>query len=99
MKPVRIHHPGAPTSTEPPDRLLNLADTIVDPSIVQCGITTTDDGRWALYVTVPADMTVPIESVERVAEGFPVVYEAELSEPVRAGPAFPSARGKRHGRR
>jgi len=27
--------------------------------------------------------------VEQKAEGFPVVYEAELSEPVRAGPAYP----------
>jgi len=90
MKPVRIHRPGAPTSTEPPDRLLNLADTLTDPSVVQCGITTTRDGRWALYVTVAAHTNVPIASVERGAEGFPVVYEAESSEPVRAGPAFPA---------
>jgi len=89
MKPVRMHHPGEPTTEEPPQRLLDLADAIADPSVIQCGITTTRDGRWGLYVTVPADTTVPIASVEQKAEGFPVVYEAELSEPVRAGPAYP----------
>ena len=89
MKPVRIHRPGAPATPEPPDRLVTLADTVNDPLVTQCGITTTTDGRWALYVTVPADATVPIASVEHGAGGFPVVYEAELREPVRAGPAYP----------
>jgi len=89
MKPVRIHRPGEPKTPQPPPRLLVLADTLHDPSVIQCGITTTNDGRWALYVTVPAGIDVPIASVERSAEGFPVVYEAALDEPVRAGPAFP----------
>lgn len=89
MKPVRMHHPGTPKALDPPQRLLDLADTVNDPLVFQCGITTTSDGLWALYVTVPADTTVPIASVEQKAEGFPVVYEAELVEPVRAGPAHP----------
>ena len=89
MKPVRMHRPGAPTTAEPPERLLALADLIKDPLVSQCGITTTKAGRWALYVTVPADTTVPIASVEQEADGFPVIYEAELREPVRAGPAYP----------
>ena len=89
MKPVRIHRPGTPVTTEPPDRLVALADTVSDPLVTQCGITTTTDGRWALYVTVPADATVPIASLEQGADGFPIVYEAELPEPVRAGPAYP----------
>jgi hypothetical protein len=89
MKPVRIHRPGAPATPEPPDRLVALADTVHDPLVSQCGITTTADGRWALYVTVPAGSPVPIDSVEEAAGGFPVVYEAALQEPVRAGPAYP----------
>ncbi|HMO46432.1 MAG TPA: hypothetical protein PKB14_10410 [Rubrivivax sp.] len=89
MKPVQIHHPGPPVSAQPPDRLVGLAESVDDPVVSQCGITTTADGRWALYVTVAADAAVPIASVERCAAGFPVVYEAEPREPVRAGPAYP----------
>jgi NADPH:quinone reductase-like Zn-dependent oxidoreductase len=89
MKPVHLHLPGPPVTDEPPARLVALADEVVDPLVSQCGITTTGDGHWALYVTVPADATVPIASVERRAAGFPVVYEAALDAPVRAGPARP----------
>ncbi|WP_077001051.1 hypothetical protein [Variovorax sp. KK3] len=92
MKPARTHHAGEPSTPEPPERLLAVADTCHDPQVRQCGVTTTADGRWALYVTVPADATVPIASIERQADGFPVVYEAELPAPVRAGPAFPGRR-------
>ncbi len=94
MKPVRMHVPGSPATDEPPEQLLALADEVTDPLVSQCGITTTTDGRWALYVTVPADANVPIASVERRAAGFPVVYEAELDVPVRAGPARPPAARK-----
>ena len=89
MKPVRIHRPGVPTTADPPDRLLAAADAVANPLVVQSGVTTTADGRWALYVTVPADATVPIADVEAQADGFPVVYEAEPAEPPRAGPAHP----------
>ena len=94
MKPVRVHRPGMPVTPEPPDRLVALADTVKDLLVIQSGITTTTDGRWALYVTVPAEATVPIASVEEFAHDFPVVYEAELPSPVRAGPAYPAARRK-----
>jgi len=83
------HSPGVPVDPEPPDRLVELANTIADPLVVQSGVTTTADGKWALYVTVPRDCSVPISSVERSAAGFPVVYEAEPDEPPRAGPADP----------
>jgi|SRR5437588_11767676 len=91
MKPVRTHRPGAPSIPEPPHKLIELADTVRDPLVVQCGVTTTADGRWALYVTVPADAAVPIPNVERQADGYPVVYEAEPDEPPIAGPAYPTA--------
>jgi hypothetical protein len=92
MKPVRIHRPGSPSDPDPPEQLVKLAERVRDPLVIQSGVTTTTDGRWALYVTVPADATVPIASVEQQAEGFPVVYEAEPKEPPRAGPAFPDSR-------
>jgi hypothetical protein len=89
MKPVRTHRPGTPSDAEPPERLLKLAEILRDPLVVRSGVTTTTDGQWALYVTVPNDATVPIPSVETQAGGFPVVYEAEPKEPPHAGPAFP----------
>ena len=92
MKPVHKHLPGIPTIAEPPERLIELADSVRDPLVVQSGVTTTADGRWALYVTVPADAPVPIPNVERQAGGYPVVYEAEPAEPVRAGPSQPNRR-------
>lgn len=91
MRPIRTHHPGAPADPEPPRRLVELAEAVRDPLVRQSGLTTTADGRWALYVTVPGDAAVPIPAVERQAAGFPVVYEAEPDEPPRAGPAYPAA--------
>ncbi len=95
MKPVRTHAAGEPSDPEPPDKLVALAESIRDPLVRQSGVTTTADGRWALYVTVPADAAVPIPSVESQAGGFPVIYEAEPDDPPRAGPAYPSAAGGR----
>ncbi len=92
MKPVRTHRPGTPSTPEPPDQLVELADTLRDQLVVQSGVTTTADGRWALYVTVPAHSAVPIASVESQAGGFPVVYEAEPDEPPHAGPAYPGSK-------
>lgn len=92
MKPVRTHCPGVPALPEPPARLIDLADAVRDPLVIQSGVTTTADGRWALYVTVPADAAVPIPGVESQAGGYPVVYEAEPDEPPRAGPAYPGRR-------
>jgi hypothetical protein len=89
MKPVRVHQPGPPDRPEPPEQLVKLASDVRDPLVTQCGVTTTADGRWALYVTVPEHADVPIGNVERQAEGFPVVYAAEPREPPIAGPAYP----------
>lgn len=89
MKPVKIHRPGIPIVEEPPEQLVALADIVHDPLVIQSGITTTPDGRWALYLTVPANTKVPIASIERGARGFPVVYEPEPQTPPIAGPAYP----------
>jgi hypothetical protein len=90
MKPPKIHRPGVPSSPEPPERLVELADTVRDPLLRQSGITTTKDGKWALYVTVPRDASVPIAAIEQQAGEYPVVYEAEPDEPPIAGPAYPN---------
>ena len=50
---------------------------------IRCGLTATDDGRWALFVTVPEDTEIPLAAVEMSGEGFPIVYEAEPDEPIR----------------
>lgn len=89
MKPVKTHQPGKAAALEPPSSLLEIADSLSDPVVKSSGVTTTADGRWALYVTVPPTTDVPIASVESHAQGFPVVYEAQPSEPPRAGPAYP----------
>ncbi len=91
MKPTHVHRPGEPSDSDPPEKLIELAEAVRDPLVSQCGVTTTADGRWALFVTVPRDTDVPIASVERQAGEYPVVYEAEPNEPPRAGPAYPAA--------
>jgi len=89
MKPVVTHQPGEPAEPDPPEPLLQLSVRLHHPLVIQVGITTTIQGRWALYVTVPSDATVPIPEVESQAAGFPVVYEAEPAAPPRAWPADP----------
>mgnify|MGYP001765867558 CR=1 FL=1 len=79
-----VHRPGPAPDTEPPPALLALADALHDPAVVSVGITTTHDGRWALYVTVPGSTEVPLAEVERARGGFPVVYAAAPDEPARA---------------
>jgi hypothetical protein len=98
MRPARIHRPGTPSDPEPPDQLLKVSERVTDPLVIQCGVTTTAEGKWALYVTVPASASVPIADVERQAAGFPVVYEAEPEAPPRAGPAFPDQERRKRGR-
>ncbi len=89
MKPYRTYQPGVPSSQEPPDRLIGIANAFRHPDVAQTGVTTTKDGSWALYVTVPGDMDVPIPSVESQSGGYPVVYEAEPNEQPVARPAYP----------
>jgi hypothetical protein len=92
MRPVAIHVPGEPTEPEPPEHLLELSGRLHHPLVMQCGITTTRQGHWALYVTVPCDTSVPIDEIESQAAGFPVVYEAEPATPPKAWPARPDGR-------
>ena len=84
MRPVKVHIPGSPKSETPPKKLLELIDRYQpQPPVIRCGLTATVDGRWALYVTVPADTEIPLAAVEESGKGFPIVYEAEPDEPIR----------------
>lgn len=92
MRPVRTHAPGPAVTPDPPEKLVAATDALRHPLVQECGLTTTTDGRWAVFVTVPKDATVPIPAVESQAAGFPVVYEAAPTEPAKAGPAYPKGR-------
>ena len=83
MLPPVQHIPGTPQSPEPPEELLEIADRITHPFVRRTGISTTADGRWALFVTVPKATEVPLPDLEAQAHPFPVVYEAEPDEPLR----------------
>jgi hypothetical protein len=76
MHPVKEHRPGRPKSKQPPGELEAIIDRLrTDVPDLQSGMTTTADGRWGIWVGVPAKTAVPIQSVETAARGFPVVYE------------------------
>ena len=66
---------------DPPQALIDLSETIEHPLVRRAGVTTTEDGHWALYVTVPKTAEVPIPDLE--SRGFPVVYDVEPDEPLR----------------
>jgi hypothetical protein len=79
----RSHNPGEPRSPEPPRALVELSESIEHPLVRRTGITTTKDGQWALYVTVPKATKTPLKDLEAQTRGFPVVYETEPDKPLR----------------
>ncbi|QIF02014.1 hypothetical protein [Roseimicrobium sp. ORNL1] len=83
-KPYGTHRPGEPTSETPPPDLVALAENLHHPQVRTSGITCTEDGRWALYVTVSDDAPVPLPEVEAAAAGLPVVYEGAAPGPAEA---------------
>lgn len=87
------HSPGSPASPEPPEELVKVADTLDHPDVSRVGLTTTEDGRWALMAYVRAGASVPIPEVEEATGSHPVVYEPESGTWPIARPAYP-ARGE-----
>ena len=83
MRPKKQHVGSAPPTPDPPQALIDLSERITHPLVKRTGITTTEDGRWALYVSVPKTTDVPLPDLEAKAGGFPVVYEAEPDQPLR----------------
>ena len=82
MRPTATHIPGEPRNAEPPAALVALSERLQHPLVKRTGITATRNGDWALYVTVPKTTEVPLPDLEAMAQGFPVVYEAEPDEPL-----------------
>jgi hypothetical protein len=83
------HIPGRPASPEPPDGLSKLAESFRHPAVTRVGLTTTAKGEWALLVGVPRGAAVPIDDVERAADGYTVVYDHDADELPVARPAYP----------
>jgi hypothetical protein len=74
-----------------PKLLRQITETISHPALTQSGETKTSDGRWALLARIRQG-TPPsvLEEIERMAEGFPVVFEEEADHLPVARPAYPA---------
>lgn len=82
------HIPGLPKSPKPPQTLVEISKSITHPDVAGVGLTTTDDGRWALMVRVRPSTQIPIREVEEMCGNYPVIYQDEPEPPV-ARPAYP----------
>ncbi len=90
MAKKTTRRPRRPLSPEPPDDLAAAARSVHHPDITRCGLTTTEDGRWALIVRVRRGTVTPVPEVEALTGNHPVVYEDEPDEPPVARPAYPN---------
>jgi len=91
---MAMHRQSLPTIAAPPPELKALSRKLSrHPDIAQAGLTTTSDGRWALMLWLRKSSNLTPDDIEQLAEGFPVVLEAEPDFPPIARPAFP-ARGE-----
>jgi hypothetical protein len=82
--------PVQPITPSPPLELQSLRRRVVGhPSVAQVGLTTTDDGHWALLVRVRSGVSTPVEDIEQMRGNQPVVYEQARTPPI-ARPAFPA---------
>lgn len=88
--PEHQSYPGPPVTPEPPEHLVRLADALSHPEVAQTGLTTTSGGEWALMVRVHPGVSVPIQEIERAAEGHPVVYQEHPGTNPVARPAYPA---------
>jgi hypothetical protein len=79
--------PTRPKSTKPPQGLVELSKTFRHGDVIQTGVTTTDEGEWALLVRVRQGVATPLANV---TASFPIVWQTERSTPV-ARPAYPAA--------
>lgn len=86
---AKYRQPKRPT-TPAPARLIQLADSLQHPAVLRTGLTTTQEGKWALLVVVKQGTAHPIEAIERSAAGYPVVYEEDAGHLPLARPAYPS---------
>jgi hypothetical protein len=91
MYPKQGHRPGKPRTPNPPaelDAVIAGLDELLKQgrmkTVRRVGMTTTEDGQWAVFVTVPSTTQVPLAEVEASTHGFPIVYDTEPDKPIRA---------------
>jgi|KBSMisStaDraftv2_1062788.scaffolds.fasta_scaffold1932649_1 hypothetical protein len=87
---LNYHNPGRPKKPVP-KKLEELAATLYHPEVVRTGLTTTENGDWALLVVVKAGSSIPIPEIEKKSSGFPVIYEENKGNMPVARPAYPLA--------
>jgi aminoglycoside phosphotransferase (APT) family kinase protein len=85
-----IHIPGLPITPEPPEGLVEIANSMSHPDVTRVGLTATSDGRWALMVRVRPETPTPVEGVEEICREYPVIYQEEPGELPVARPAYPA---------
>ena len=81
--------PASPKTPSPPEDLVRLSASLKHPAVTQAGITTTEDGEWALLVKVRPGTTTPLDEVEQTSMGYPVIYAAAPASLPVARPAYP----------
>lgn len=85
------HRPGRPSTPEPPRQLKQLKrEAARHAGVARAGLTTTEDGRWALQLWLERDVDAPLADLEGKCGGHPIIYESAPSEPPVARPAYPS---------
>lgn len=90
MSTAEFHIPGMPQDMTPPAELERAADTPAPEGVVQLGLTTTTDGEWALLARISSHVHAPVDAVERLAHGHPVIYETASGILPVARPAYPA---------
>lgn len=90
MSQRSAHTPGTPKSPKPPEGLVKIANSLSSPDVTRVGLTTTNDGQWALMVRVRSGAETPVKDVEEVCRDYPVVYQDEPEELPVARPAYPA---------
>jgi hypothetical protein len=59
------------------------------PEVVNVGLTTTNEGNWAMMVRVRPGTRIPIPEIGFRRRGFPVVYQEMSGNLPVARPAYP----------
>ncbi len=85
----KYHIPGRPKTPEPA-KLVNLAAELTHPYVNRFGLTTTQEGKWALLVIIKKGTKTPIKEIEDKCKEFPINYQDEAGRIPLARPAYPS---------
>lgn len=73
-----------------PDALIKISEKALGhPEITKAGITKTEKGQYALLATVRKRVSTPVDEIEEMAKGFPVIYREEEDVLPVAWPARP----------